>query len=148
MATLSFSATVAAFAAKVPGAIGAVFKESVQEVVEEMKKPVGAGGRMRVDTGFLRASLLASTSSMPAIKASANPTEGAGYSYDVGQIEAVIAGADVTDTLYFGYTAAYSAHREFGANGQPPDAFVRSAAQNWGGIVEGKAKELKSRLGL
>ncbi|WP_354345048.1 HK97 gp10 family phage protein [Phyllobacterium ifriqiyense] len=148
MAKLSFSAQVAAFAEKIPGACEAVFKESVQEVVSEMQTPIGAGGRMRVDTGFLRASLMASTAAMPSINPSKEPTAGGSYSYDQGDIEAVILGADVADTLYFGYTASYAAHREYGVEGQVPDAFVRSAAQRWNTIVEAKAKELKSRLGL
>lgn len=148
MAKLSFSAQVAAFAEKVPGAVEAVFKESVQEVVEEMQKPVGQGGRMRVDTGFLRASLMASTSSMPVIRANADPAAGGTYAPDFGQIEAIIAGADLNSTLYFGYTASYAGYREFGAHGQPPDAFVRSAAQQWQPIVDRKVSELKSRLGL
>ncbi|PLT95495.1 hypothetical protein BMJ34_20890 [Sinorhizobium medicae] len=48
MATLSFSAAVAQWADKVEGAVEAIFKEATQEVVEEMQKPVGQGGRMRV----------------------------------------------------------------------------------------------------
>jgi hypothetical protein len=148
MAKLSFSAQVAAFAEKIPGAIEAVFKESVQEVVSEMQTPVGAGGRMRVDTDFLRASLMASTASMPSINPNKNPVAGKTYSYDGGEIEAVIVGADIGDTLFFGYTAAYAVHREYGVNGQAPDAFVRSAAQRWDAIVEAKASELKRRLGL
>ncbi|MCX8282479.1 HK97 gp10 family phage protein [Phyllobacterium sp. 0TCS1.6C] len=148
MAKLSFSAQVAAFAEKIPGAVEAVFKESVQEVVEEMQRPVAQGGRLRVDTGFLRASLMASTAAMPSINSRKSPVDGASYSYDGGQIEAVILGADINDTLFFGYTAAYAGHREYGSNGQAPDAFVRSAAQRWDTIVENKARELKARLGL
>lgn len=148
MAKLSFSAQVAAFAEKIPGAVEAIFKESVQEVVSEMQTPMAAGGRMRVDTGFLRASLMASTASMPTISAGKTPVGGKSYTYDEGQIEAVILGADVNDTLYIGYTAAYAGHREYGVNGQAPDAFVRSAVQRWDSIVEAKARELKSRLGL
>ncbi|RVH12770.1 HK97 gp10 family phage protein [Sinorhizobium meliloti] len=147
MATLSFSAAVAQWADKVEGAVEAIFKEATQEVVEEMQRPVGQGGRMRVDTGFLRASLLASSTSMPAISA-AKPVEGGTYTPDFGQVEAVIAGADVGDTLYFGYTASYAGYREYGANGQPADGFVRLAAQNWPIIVDRKAAELKARLGL
>lgn len=147
MATLSFSAAVAQWADKVEGAVEAIFKEATQEVVEEMQRPVGQGGRMRVDTGFLRASLLASSTSMPAISA-AKPVEGGTYTPDFGQIEAVIAGADIGDTLYFGYTASYAGYREYGANGQPADGFVRLAAQNWPIIVDRKAAELKARLGL
>lgn len=145
---LSFSAQVAAFAEKVEGAVEAVFKESVQDVVSEMQTPISAGGRMRVDTGFLRASLLASTTAMPPINSSAKPVEGQSYAPDFGQIEAVIVGADVGDTLYFGYTASYAGYREYGSRGQPPDGFVRLAAQNWPIIVDRKAAELKARLGL
>ncbi|WJR66952.1 HK97 gp10 family phage protein [Neorhizobium sp. CSC1952] len=148
MAKLTFSAQVAAFAEKVPGAVEAVFRESVQEVSEEMLKPVGQGGRMRVDTGFLRASAMASTTAMPRIIAGSGPVDGKAYPFDFAQIEAVIAGADITDTIYVGFTAGYAAHREFGANGQPPDAFVRSAAQQWQTIVNRKAADLKRRLGL
>ena len=54
---------------------------------------------------------------------------------------------DVNDTIYVGFTAGYAVHREYGANGQAPDAFVRSAAQQWQGIVNQKASELKRRLG-
>lgn len=148
MANLSFSAAVADWVHKVEGAAEAVFKESVQEVVSEMQTPRAMGGRMRVDTGFLRASLMGSTSMMPPINPSAKPVEGQAYGYDAGSIEAVIAGADLGQTLFFGYTAAYAGHREYGARGQAPDAFVRTAAQKWPQIVDAKAAELKSRLGL
>lgn len=148
MANLSFSAAVANWVRKVEGAEEAVFKASASEVVSRMQTPRAMGGHMRVDTGFLRASLMASTSAMPAINKAANPAEGSSYSYDDGQIEAVIAGSEIGQTLYFGYTAAYSAHREYGARGQAPDAFVRTAAQQWQGIVSEKAADLKSRLGL
>ncbi|PRD42120.1 hypothetical protein C5748_18395 [Phyllobacterium phragmitis] len=151
MAKLSFSAQVAAFAEKIPGAVESVFKESVQEVVAEMQTPKDAGGRMRVHTGFMRASLMASTAAMPSINPSARPpagTEPKSIPYVEDSIEAVITGADINDTLYFGYTAAYAGYREYGTNGQPADAFVRLAAQNWSEIVDRKAKELKGRLGL
>ncbi|TCV66282.1 HK97 gp10 family phage protein [Neorhizobium sp. S3-V5DH] len=148
MAKLSFSAKIAAFAEKVPEAFEAVFKESTQEVVREMQTLTREGGRMRYDTGFLWASLMASTSAMPRINPNAYPAEGGSYAFDFGQVEAVIAGADVSDTLYFGYTAAYAAYREFGARGQPPDAFVRSAAQNWDVIVNRNAKRVQQAYGL
>lgn len=146
--TLSFAAKVASFADKVEGAVEGVFKSSVQEVVNEMQTPRAAGGRMRVKTGFLRASLMASTSAMPSINRSAKPATGQSYAADFGQIEAVIAGADIGDTLYFGYTAAYAGAREYGARGQAPDAFVRSAVQNWGAIVDRNTARLKQALGL
>lgn len=148
MANLSFAAQVASWADKVEGAAEAIFKEAAQAVVEEMQTPVSEGGRMRVDTGFLRNSLMASTAAMPAIVPGKGPADGATYGFDMGQVEATIAGADLGQTLYFGYTAGYAAYREYGANGEAGDAFVRLAVQRWPAIVNQKAAELKSRLGL
>lgn len=144
----SFTAQIEAWVEKVKGGTEAVFKESAQAVVSEMQTARGEGGRMRIDTGFLRASLMASTSAMPYIDPTARPVPGQVYPYDAAAIEAVIAGAELGETIYFGYTATYSAHREYGVRGQPPDAFVRSSAQRWPQIVNGKVAELKSRLGL
>lgn len=148
MTNLSFTAQIEQWVADVKEAAEAVRDQSAQEVVEEMVKPVAKGGRMRVDTGFLRNSLLASTSAMPSINPAASPIDGQTYSLDVGQIEAAITGAALEDTLYFGFTASYAAAREYGARGQAPDAFVRSAAQKWPEIVERNAREVKSRFGL
>lgn len=146
--TTTFSADIDEWCRKVEGAEEAIVKESAQEVVSKMQTPRGAGGRMRVDTGFLRASLLASTTAMPQIVPGSHPAPGSAHAYDGVSIEAVIAGSELGQTLFFGYTAGYAAHREFGARGQPPDAFVRTAAQMWPAIVGEKTAELKSRLGL
>lgn len=147
MAKLSFSATIRDWAKKVPEAAEAVRNESAQEVVEDMQTPTSKGGRMRVDTGFLRASLMASTSAMPSMTRD-KPAEGGTYGYDAGQIEATIAGSDFEDTLYFGYTANYAGYREYGARGQPPDAFVRTAAQKWPQIVERNTNRVRKAFGL
>lgn len=144
----AFAATVADWVHKVEGAAEAVFKESTQELVNVAQTPIAAGGRMHVDTGFLRASLLASTSMVPPINPAARPKEGSTYPADFGQIEAVIIGAELGQTIYLGYTASYAGAREYGARGQPPDAYVRSAAQRWPMIVEAKTLELRQRLGL
>jgi hypothetical protein len=148
MAKLSFSAQIAAFAEKVPEAAEAVFKESAADVVREMQTLTSEGGRMRYKTGFLWSSLMASAAAMPRINSRSVPAEGGSYSFEFGQVEAVIAAAGINDTLYFGYTAAYAGYREFGSNGQPPDAFVRSAAQNWDVIVNQNAKRVQQAFGL
>lgn len=147
MATLSFAAAVAGWAEKVPEAVEAVRNQSAADVVKDMQTLRSEGGRMRYDTGFLWASLMASTSAMPRINPSARPTEGGSYSFDFGQVEAVIAGASLDDTLYFGYTASYAAHREYGANGQPADGFVRLAAMNWQQIVNRNAEKVRKAFG-
>lgn len=148
MTSLSFSAQVQAWIDKVPEAVEAVFKESTQDVVSVMQTPTSSGGRMRVVSGFLRASLMASTSSMPNIDPAARPVEGQTYSYDFGQIEAVIASAKLGQTIFAGYTAAYAGFREYGARGQPPDAFVRTAVQGWQDIVNRNAEKTRKAFGL
>jgi hypothetical protein len=143
----SFAAQVADWCHGVEGAVEAIFRASVQDVVAEMQKPAKAGGRMRIKTGFLRASLMGSASQMPTIDPTFRPIEGRTYP-ESGAVEALIAGADIEQPLYFGYTAAYAGHREYGAHGQPPDAFVRTAAQGWQQIVAKNEAELMRRLGL
>lgn len=143
----SFAASVGDWCKGVEGAVEAIFKASVQDVVSEMQKPRGAGGRMRVDTGFLRASLLGSTSAMPSIDPNARPADGA--TYPAGQqVELTIAGLTLGQPFYAGYTASYAAAREYGARGQAPDAFARTAAQGWQQIVAKREAELMRRLGL
>lgn len=134
-----FSATIGEWAKKVQGAEEVVFKESVQELVSELN------ALAPVDTGFLRASLRASTAAMPVLSLD-NP--GGTHTLDAGSIELVILGADIGDTIYLGYTAAYGAHVHYGANGRPGRPWVLMAAQRWPQIVQAVAARTKQRLGL
>ncbi|MDV3257747.1 MAG: hypothetical protein LOX97_08215, partial [Sphingomonas sp.] len=107
----TFSAQVAAHVAKYKRRMEAVFRASAQDVAREVVRPVGAGGHMRVDTGFLRASLMASTSQMPSINPAARPASNAApnsFPEDFGQINLVIAGAQLGETIYLGFTASYA----------------------------------------
>lgn len=137
--TNSFAAQVADWVLKVEGAVEAVFRESVQELVSQMQALVP------VDTGFLRASLRASTTAMPVLSLG-NP--GGTFTPDSGQIELVIMAATIGETIYLGYTANYGAYVHYGVGGRPPRPWVDMVAQRWQGIVADKAAELKSRLGL
>lgn len=148
MAKLSFSSAIEGWAEKIPEAIEAVRNESAKEVIREAQTLRSEGGRMRYDTGFLWSSLMASTSAMPRINQNAKPVDGQTYKFDFGQVKAVIASASLDDTIYAGWTASYSAHREYGANGQPADAFLRMAVQNWNEIVNRNAKKVKQAFGL
>lgn len=147
----SFAAQVKAWTHKVEGAIEAIFKESVQELVEQADQlltqmvyeaPPALSGYKR--TGFLRSSLVVSTASMPL----ANRPQGAPDANYMAEIEVQIAGADVKDTIYIGWTAEYAGFVHFGANGMPPKPWVSLVAQRWQSIVDAKTAELKHRLGL
>lgn len=146
MAQGSFSAQVSSWVRETKARQTAVYKESAQRVIERMQTPRGAGGNMRVDTGFLRASLVATTSGAlpPTVP---KPDGDAKHSWDAAQVSLVIAGADIKDPITAVYTANYARHREYGANGQAPDRFVALAAQQWQRIVNEVCEEAKSRAG-
>lgn len=148
----SFEAQVEEWVHKVEGALEAVFRESAQALASEMDllleqtvyaQPVSSSGYQR--TGFLRASLVASTTAMPLLSRE-NP--GAPVPPDLGPTMLVINGADLGETLYLGYTANYAAYVHYSANGESGRPWVTMAAQRWQQIVATKAAEIKSRLGL
>jgi hypothetical protein len=136
---VAFAATVGNWCEKVPNALEIVFKESAQELVSQLNQLVPR------DTGFLAASLMASTTAMPALTR-ANP--GVAVPSDLGDILLVINGADLGDIIYLGYTANYAAYVHYGARGNPPRPWVTMVAQRWEMIVADKAREVKARLGL
>lgn len=135
----NFVAQVEDWIRRVEGGLDAVFRESVQELVSQMQALVP------VDTGFLRASLRASTTAMPVLSID-NP--GGRFTPDFGQIELVIMGSEAGETIYLGYTAKYGAYVHYGAQGRPPRPWVDMVVQRWSTIVSDKAKELKARLKL
>ncbi len=147
----SFTAQIEAWAHKVEGAIEAVFRESVQELVEQADQiltqmvyeaPPALSGYKR--TGFLRSSVKVSTASMPL----ANRPQGTPHTGYMTEVEVQIAGADLGETIYVGWTANYAGYVHYGANGMSPKPWVSLVAQRWQQIVDAKASELKSRLGL
>lgn len=143
----SFSAQVSKWVLESEQRLDAVFKQSAQDVADEMTRPVGAGGRMPVDTGFLRASLQASTTEMPLIDRDARPSAGQTYQDSASQITLVIANAKLGDPIFLGFSASYSQAVEFGARGRPPAGFVRGAADQWQSIVNRNAAEARRRAG-
>jgi len=146
MAQGSFAAQVSDWVRETKARTDAVYRESAQRVVETMQVPRAAGGNMRVDTGFLRASLVATTTGiLPPLQA--KPDGVAAFAYDAGQINLVINGADITNTITVAYTANYARPREYGSRGQPGDRFVALAAQQWQRIVSEVATEAQARAG-
>lgn len=119
-------------------------KESIQETVSLAQRVRKQGGRMRVKTGFLRASIQAGIGQMPS-----GPTvneDGKEYPLD-----AVVAGEPVSATLlkwdpnkgsvlFVGWTANYARHREH------KDGFLRGATELWDQTVERAAIQAKSTI--
>lgn len=126
---------------------------------------------MPVDTGNLRRSLMASTTEIPTI--SNNPDQT--FADNDQQINLVIAGAEIGQTIYLGFQANYAAAMEYGTKphviepkdklalhwyqggagvfakrvnhpGTKPYAFVRLTAQRWGEIVSASVQRIRSRV--
>ena len=124
----------------------AVFREAAEDFVEIMQTvgpnaadpSAGKGGALPVVTGFLRASLQASTSSSP-LATRENPNPKASYGYDSGPISLVILGTEIGQTLYIGYSARYAGYVEnrYG--------FVRIAAMQWPELVRKATVRVKNQ---
>ena len=114
-----------------------VAKESVQETVKIAQRPVGDGGRMRVDTGFLRASIAANIGGMPSGESKG---DGEAATYTGNAVSATLLQWDLKDTLYVGWTASYSRAREY------KDGFMRGATELWSTTVDEVAMKVRRSL--
>ena len=140
MVRKSFEDSISDWVRKTENRMLAVFQLSCSYAVEEAQLPIGLGGRMRIDTGFLRASGTGSKVEMPKINVNAQPGTFT-YAYQESEVELVLTTLKLGDTFYFGWTASYAAAREYGASGQEPDAFLRGAVGRWQEFVNRATQE-------
>lgn len=130
-----FSAQVSTWARKSERRMTAIFRESVQRTINDAQTPVAKGGRMPVDTGFLRNSMTASLSGLPV-----GPSvrgEGQGNPDDV---VLVIAGAKIGDIIWAGWAAEYSPFME------SRYGFREAAVQKWPSTVRNVTRDLRARI--
>lgn len=142
----SFSASVDRFISRSRRRMLVVFQQSVQDVIGVMQTPVGAGGNMPVDTGFLRASLTVDINSMPQGYKVKTKYEAGSYVLDEAQYTLTINRARLGSKIYAVYLAEYAWFQEYGSRGHDGRGFVRLAAMQWKVIVARnveKAKALK-----
>lgn len=135
----TFAAQVDAWASKSDRRMTAIFRESTQRVGEQAQTNYNEGGKLPIDTGFLRQSYSVSLSGMP-FGVSVPPDGQSSFSYDSGPVDLVIASAGIGDVISGGWVANYAIYMEerFG--------FLRSAAQNWSAIVNEVTAEAKVRF--
>lgn len=136
MANYRFSASVDKWITDSKKRTDAVFKQSIHDLINDAQTPTGQGGRMRVDTGFLRASGQISLTGMPSGPARGEPGTVHNYRDDV---TATLAGAEPGATVYFGWSANYAKYREL------YDGFLGAAVQNWQTIVARNVRRLQAR---
>lgn len=145
MAQGSFSAKISSWVKETRERRDAVYRGSAQRIVEIMQTPRAAAGNLRIDTGFLRASLTATTgSSLPPMTFKPDGIDA--FPYDAGPINLVINGAEISDPITVVYTANYARPREYGARGQPADRWVSLAAQQWPQVVDQECAKAKASV--
>lgn len=142
-----FTAQVSEWTAKTKGALVDIFRESSARVYEQMVRPQEGGGNIPVDSGYLRASARASLHAMPRILKSKEGKEGQFYSPS-GQVEPVIATAELGKKLYIGFQAVYALRANYGHKGQQGHLFVEQAAVQWKDIVKLTETEIALRFGV
>lgn len=127
----TFQAQVKAFADRAEEKLEAVIKKSAEEVFEIAQRPKAQGGRMPVDTGFLRNSLVASLD---------GGTVGGGTeAYTLA-----ISGMELGQTIFGGWTAEYALHQEYGTAYMPGNFYMLGAAQEWQSIVARNAEKVRN----
>lgn len=141
-----FVSDVDAWIAAVPERVNAVFRQATLNLAKKMQE------RIPRDTGFARASILASLSEMPQIDPESRGVRrkkgetGLLYDWEGGDLATTIAQATAKDTIYIGYTASYVAYLEYGRSDQAPSGFVGITVQEWPAIVQEVKAELQDRL--
>lgn len=141
----SFSAQVDTIIVNTEKRLELVMKQSLLNAINEMQKPVAKGGKMRVDTGFLRASGQSSLTGMPS-GPSRKPDNAEKGQFDDGSRPSTVTAATIGRmkagvTLFYGWTANYAKYRE------TYDGFMESVLQNWQQIVDDVVNEAKKRFG-
>lgn len=136
----NFTAQVDGIIAKTEKRMLALQRESIQRTVDDAQLPVAKGGRMRVDTGYLRASGQGSLTGMPTGTIRDKTKD---YKVDPSGANSVVvelSKMDLGATFFFGWTANYAKYRE------AYDGYLEGAVQKWQQTVDAVTEEIKARI--
>jgi len=139
ISTLSFQAAVDDWTRQTEARLLAVYRESSKRVISNCQK------RIPVDTGYARASIQVSLEGFAPTEAKTTREAEATYGDTTPIAVAVIAGANLQDTIFVGWTANYAIFLENGHSQQAPSGFVAISAQEWPTIVAEVIEEAKER---
>lgn len=136
----TFSAKVDSWISKSEVLMTEVARESIQRLLEKVQTPKAQGGRMPVQTGFLRSSMVV-TLNTPHVGFSQR-VKGKMYDYPFDQYLMTINNFKLGDKVFAVFASAYAIHQEYGTSRMPGNFFVRTAAQEWPQTVNGVVREL------
>lgn len=127
----SFTAQIKAFTDRAKEKLETVVKQSAQEVFSIAQTPKAQGGRMPVNTSFLRNSLVA--------ELNGSTVSGGADAYVLA-----VAGMDLGDVVFAGWTAKYARHMEYGTSRVTGNFYMLNAAQQWQAIVARNAELVRN----
>lgn len=134
----SFAEQIAAFNRKCEKRLNSAAKLATQATVEEMNTPQGKGGRLPVDTGFLRSSIAAAIDRMPS--GTTKPeTKGDVIAGDA-VAPVLLRWNPADEVIYVGYLAEYATVQEY------HNGFLRGAVENWDQNVKEASAEAQRRI--
>lgn len=135
----SFADQVKAWTQKAEKRMEDVFEEATKEVAKSIIE------KAPEKSGFLGHSVEAQKGSIPPIREGYRGEPGATYAPKFAEINGVIEGAKLGDTIGIGVTAHYSRFAEFGIQGHEPNGMVRLTVQDWPMIVEKAVRKVKAK---
>ena len=115
-----------------------VAQESTQRLINHAQTPKAKGGKMPVDTGFLRASGRLSLTGVPTGPVRGDPNKGGNAYPSPDTVE--LSGFNLGMTIFWGWTAVYARRQEL-YNG-----FLSSNIRQWQKIVDGVVRDLRNRM--
>jgi hypothetical protein len=131
--------------------LGKLRKDGTRGVSKRAFGPVpnpGGSGNLPVDTGFLRASLVATVGKANfTLRDRPVQRRRRTYQYDDSEVVFAISDAKLNDPIEAVYTARYARVVEYGSRGRAGRRFVALAAQQWPRIVAEVVAEAKARAG-
>mgnify|MGYP003463566278 CR=1 FL=1 len=127
----TFAAQLKDFADLTSAKLELVVKQSAQDMFSDAQTPKATGGNLPVDTGFLRNSFVSALNGQGAV------TGADAYAL-------TIAGMELGDSIFGGWTAEYARHVEYGTAKMAGSFFALRAAQNWPVIVAKNAQKARN----
>lgn len=134
-----FASQVAAWTKKAKQRTEDVFQEAAKDVARSVIE------KAPERSGFLQHSVEAQKGSIPPIREDYRGKPGATYAPKFAEINGVIEGAELGDTIGIGVTATYARLAEFGIDGHQANAMVRLTQQAWPEIVDRAVQRVKAR---
>jgi hypothetical protein len=136
----AFDKQVTAWVRKSEQRLTAVYRQSIQDLVEEAQTDYYSGGNLPKDLGFLQSTGDAAIGQLPV--GESEPPEGQErFSWDAEAALLVINRAQLGGPpVFFGWTAVYANAME------EKYGFARLAAQNWPQIVNKAARTIEQRV--